>query len=252
MKIFAHRGNSGEAPENTMAAFRQAIEAGAAGVELDVQAGRDGLPVVIHDEFLGRTVAGEGWVGERTLAELKGMDAGTWFDARFAGETVPALTEVLELLRPTGLLLNIEFKTGRFPYPGLVPKVLELVAQAGMNERVILSSFNHHTLAEAKTLAPRLECAVLMESHLIKPWEYTTGNGFQALHPVKYACTEELVGESRVRGLAVRPYTANDRETAFSLFALAVDGIFTNHPRLMVEWWEAWQASTFAPLKTRD
>ena len=235
MEIFAHRGNSGEAPENTLSAFEQAISLGADGVELDVQASSDGVPVVIHDEELGRTAGGRGWVGEHSLGELKKLDAGSWFNGSFAGEGIPTLAEVLDLLLPSPLLINIELKTFRFPYQGLAGKVLGLIRERGLGERVILSSFNHLTLAEARVTAPHIRMAALLRSHLIQCWDYAQRHGFQALHLSQHTISETLLAECRARKVTVRAFTVDDPEEAGKLRDWGVDGIFTNHPRRIIE-----------------
>lgn len=238
MIIFAHRGSSGEAPENTMAAFRQAIDDGAGGVELDVQADREGEPLVIHDELLGRTVTGGGRVGDLSRAEARSLDAGSWFHGRFAGEAIPELAEVLELFRPTEMIVNIELKTARIQSPGLVERVLELVEAMGMMEQVLLSSFNHHALMEIGRRNPRPQCAALVLAHLIRPWDYAATHGFDALHPPITACTKELVAECHARGLAVRPFTVDDMESLRLCTEIGVDGLFTNYPRRVRDWLE--------------
>lgn len=229
-KVIAHRGNAGEAPENTLAAFRQAIELGADGVELDVQASREGVPVVIHDETLERTTDGRGPVAERSLAELQALDAGSWFHERYAGERIPSLEAVLELLRPTSLLVNIELKTAVAPNPGLAEVVIRQVEVLGLRERVVLSSSNHYTLLEARTLAPHVACAALVDDHMIAPWLYVRANGLQALHPNVHAVTPHLVKSCKQYGVPVRPYTVNDERTAARLMAWGLAGLITDHP----------------------
>lgn len=242
LEIFAHRGSSGEAPENTLAAFRLAVQQRAAGVEMDVHAAKGGEPVVIHDESVRRTTGGTGAVGDFSPAELGRMDAGGWFDPSFAGEKVPSLAEVLHLLAPSELRIALELKTNVRSYPGLVERVLESIGRAGLERRVVLSSFNLETLAEAMALAPGLEFAVLLDAHPIAPWDFGARHGFQALHPPLPACTAELVRQSHAAGLRVRPYTVDDRASAHRLFALGVDGLFTNFPLRMRQWWEQWAA----------
>ncbi len=108
--IEAHRGDSASAPENTLAAFRRAVELGVPSVELDVHPARDGTLVVIHDDTVDRTTDGTGAVSDKTLDELRCLDAGSWFGSQFAGERIPTLAEVLELLAPSATGLNIEIK----------------------------------------------------------------------------------------------------------------------------------------------
>jgi glycerophosphoryl diester phosphodiesterase len=233
-QIIGHRGNAGEAPENTLAAFRQAIALGADGVEFDVQLSRDGVPVVIHDELLERTTSGRGPVGGATAAELAALEAGGWFDPPCAGEGVPSLAAVLALLAPSPLSAHIELKTARVPYPGLVAAVLAAVSAAGLADRAVLSSFNHHTLREAMGLSPRLPCAALLDGRLLEPWDYAARHGFQALHPFHGAVDGTLVRECHARGLAVRPWTVDDPAEAARLRACGVDAIITNQPRRLL------------------
>lgn len=235
-QIFAHRGDSGSVPENTLAAFESAISAGADGVEFDVQRTLDGEIVVIHDESLQRTAGNPAQVGEMALQDLQGLDAGSWFGPQFSGQRVPTLAQVLELLGPTGLIINIELKTNRVPYAGLAGQVLNLVEQFGLMERIILSSFNHHSLAEAKQLAPRVACAAVVETQLLEPWAYVAYHGFQALHPTHHAITEQVVAQCHAAGLAVRPWTVDEREVAEAMLILGVDGIITNYPARLLQW----------------
>ncbi|MCZ6472031.1 MAG: glycerophosphodiester phosphodiesterase [SAR324 cluster bacterium] len=236
VKIFAHRGYSAVAPENTLAAFKKAIEIGADGVEFDVQASRDGVPVVIHDESLERSAGRPGLVKDSTLADLSNLDVGSWFDGSFSAERIPQLSEVLELLRPSTLFINIELKTRRFPYPGLVDSAVRIVRELGLQERVVVSAFNHHTLAAVKALAPELACAVMLYEQMLEPWAYVAQHGFQALHPVEHAVTDTLVAECHARGQAVRAWTVDEREPALALMAMGVDGILTNEPEKMLAW----------------
>ena len=240
-RIIAHRGNSSVAPENTLAAFRAAVEAGADGVEFDVQASRDGVPVVIHDERLERTTNGKGWVADATAAELALLDAGAWFKPPFSGEAVPTLAQVLALLAPTRMELHVELKTSRVPYPGLVGAVLADLRTAGLLTeaalgagRVAISSFNHRTLLEVRAQAPALPCAALTYAQLIDPWTYAAGHGFQGLHPAHYTVDGDLMRGARSAGLAVRPYTVDEPEEARRLMALGVDGIITNQPAALL------------------
>ncbi|MDH4246532.1 MAG: glycerophosphodiester phosphodiesterase family protein [Deltaproteobacteria bacterium] len=235
MEIIAHRGNSVEAPENTLPAFRGALTSGAVAVEFDVQLTRDGVPVVVHDETLGRTVKGTGRVGDHTLAQLQALDCGSWFGTPFAGEHVPTLRAVLEVLRDSALRAHIEFKTSHFPYPGLVPAVIREVERLQMAQRVAFSSFNHHTLLEARREAPHIPCAALVFGNLLEPWDYVRKHGFQALHLQADAVDELLVRGCRKAGLALRAYTVNDPEQAVALSHLGVTGIFSDTPRRMVE-----------------
>jgi glycerophosphoryl diester phosphodiesterase len=230
MDVIAHRGNSGAAPENTLAAFRQVAETGAQGAEFDVQLSRDGVPVVIHDEKLERTSTGTGWVGEHTAAELHALDAGRWFGPAFAGERIPTLEEVLNVFLGTPLRLIIELKTNRIPYPGLAALTVALVRRLGMTGQTVVSSFNHATLLEARAAAPEMEYAALVSDRLIEPWVYARRHGFAALHPRASAVDAEVVERCHQAGLKVRVWTVDDPVECARLERLGVDAVITNHP----------------------
>ena len=115
----AHRGASTIAPENTIAAFRKALEVGAGGLEFDVHFSKDGVPVIIHDEKLERTTNCHGLVQDLNLAELQALDAGSWFSTEFAGVSIPTLDQVLDEYHSSDLVLNIELKNDIISYPGI-------------------------------------------------------------------------------------------------------------------------------------
>ena len=135
-KIFAHRGASGYAPENTLPAFAMAEQQGADGIELDVQLTKDGEVVVIHDEKIDRTGTDRGYVRNYTLQELKNLSFHNQME-RYRGVKIPTLREVLELVKPGKMQVNIELKTGIFWYPEIEEKTMKIVKDAGMEERVI-------------------------------------------------------------------------------------------------------------------
>ena len=141
-KVWAHRGASAYAPENTLEAFLLAAEQGADGVELDVQLTKDGEMVVVHDEEIDRVSDGSGFVKDYTLAELKILNFNKTHP-EYQDVKIPTLREVYEALKPTGMTINVELKTGIFWYKDLEKKVLELTKEMEMEDRVIYSSFNH-------------------------------------------------------------------------------------------------------------
>ena len=136
VKVFAHRGASAYAPENTLAAFRLAEEQGADGIELDVQLTKDGQVVVIHDENIDRTGTGTGAVRDYTLEELRKLSFHNHMEA-YEGEKIPTLEEVLTFVKQGRMEVNIELKTGVYWYPEIEKKTIEIVKKAGMEERVI-------------------------------------------------------------------------------------------------------------------
>lgn len=228
--LCAHRGFSKIAPENTMAAFQEAIQVGADGIELDVHLTKDGEIVVIHDETIDRTTDGSGWIKDLTLAEIRCKSAGAWFDPRFQAERVPTLAEVLELLESTSLWLNVELKNNIIRYPSLEEQVLKEIDRFGFQKRVILSSFNHYSLRNLHLIRPHLSLGVLYECNLYEPWNYAIQLGASAIHPFFPTLDEEVIERSHQAGVAIRPYTVDDPNYLRPLLEWNVSAIVTNDP----------------------
>ncbi|ANS73797.1 hypothetical protein AWM70_03760 [Paenibacillus yonginensis] len=226
----AHRGASGYCPENTMAAFKRAIELGANGIETDVQMTADGHLVLIHDEGLQRTAGSPKRVKDVTLEELRTLDAGSWYDPSFAGERVPTLRELLELVLPTSVQVNIELKNGIVQYPGLEEAVIQEVRELGLSDRIIISSFNHYSLVKCKQLAPEIRTGVLYMEGLYEPWKYAAGLGADALHPHYFAVLPEWVAASAEQNIAYHPFTVNKEEDMKRLLEAGVAAIITDYP----------------------
>jgi len=227
---FAHRGASGYAPENTMAAFVKAAQLGANAIETDVQMTRDGQLVLIHDETLRRTAGVDGWVKDCTLAELKELDFGAWYDESYRGERVPTLEELLVFAREHDLYLNVELKNGVVQYPELELRTAELIRKCGLTDRVIISSFNHYSLVLMKQLAPEIQTAVLYMEGLYEPWEYAKRVSASALHPIYLAVTKEWVAQAKESGVHYHPFTVNGEAEMAALLQAGVDGIITDYP----------------------
>lgn len=188
--IFAHRGSKCNRPENTLAAFQEALRVKSDGIELDVHLSKDNQLVVIHDEKVNRTTSGKGRVRDLRLAELKQLDAGSWFDSRFRGERIPTLQEVINLLTKENFtgFLNIEFKTDIIDYSDIEEKVLELVAQQTLTFRIIYSSFNVNTLRRLQALGVKDEIAYLAGKKLQKVSLNKVENFMSSLHLKKKVC----------------------------------------------------------------
>lgn len=228
--IIAHRGASAYAPENTMTAFEKALQMGAGGIELDVQLSSDGQLVVIHDEKLDRTSDGRGWVKDRTLEELKALDFGSWSSAGFAGEKIPLLEEVMDLLKQQDILLNIEIKTGIVPYPGIEQKTADIILKYNMQDRVIVSSFNHYSLVEIRRLQPEIKTGVLYMAGIYEPWKYAAGVGACAIHPLFYNVQAQIMEGCKENGISVNTFTVDQPEMIRKVALAGVDGIITNVP----------------------
>jgi glycerophosphoryl diester phosphodiesterase len=222
--LYAHRGASAEAPENTLAAFRRALEVGADGIELDVHLSADGVPVVIHDDTLERTTDGSGPVAAQSRASLARLDAGTWFSPEFSGEELPTLQATLRLL--TGRLrLNLEVKEAR---AGMA--VVDLLGHFPQVEAVI-SSFDYGLLARLRRNAPELPLAVLQDAG---DWHRALDRAVAlracAFHPHVDLVNRPLLAACRQLQLPVYAWTVDDPGRARSLFRAGVAGLFTNAP----------------------
>jgi glycerophosphoryl diester phosphodiesterase len=209
--LWAHRGASADAPENTLAAFRLAREQGAEGIELDAQLCAGGEVAVIHDATLGRTAGVPGLVSDCSLQRLRSLDAGRWKGERFAGERIPLLAEVLEAL--PGLRVNVELKCEEPGDRGLTERVLAVVREARAEERVLLSSFNPLCLRRARRLAPAIERALLFEPG--GPWLLRSAASApllapRALHPHSSLVTKASAARWLRRGYRLACWTVDD------------------------------------------
>lgn len=230
-KVWAHRGASGYAPENTLAAFALARDQLADGVELDVQFTSDGELVVIHDELLDRTTSGHGLVRDHTLAQIKALDA-SMGNEQYPGQKVPTLDEVFDLLADTAMSINVEIKDSVIEYPGIAEKVLDVVDDLNWEYRTIISSFNHNTLAHIRQVGSLISTGVLFQDVLFEPWNYAHQLWATALHPHhEYASrVDNLILEAHNSLLEVNVWTVDEVEDIDAMLRLDVDGIMTNYP----------------------
>jgi len=242
MPLVAHRGFSHKFPENTLSSFRGAIAAGADGCEFDVRKTRDGKIIVLHDATLSRTAkaprvrdaarASITKVAALTLAEVSTFDAGARKGSQFAGERVPTLREVFELIAPTGLEINVEIKDSVIPYFAIGDKVSALVDEFDLEQRVTLSSFNHCSLAWLRQNGSMVRTGVLFGDILYEPWNYAAQIWATALHPhlhyVDYVFN--LIDEAHANLLDVNVWTVNEPDDIRRMIARGVDAIITNYP----------------------
>ncbi len=234
---FAHRGASAAAPANTLAAFRLAAEMGADGVELDAQLSRDGEVVVIHDFRVDGTTDGQGAVRDATLAQLKSLDAGRWFDPVFAGERIPTLQEVFDAIGHR-LLVNVEIKSLPGRSRGLEAEVLRLVEDNNLVHRVIVSSFNPLSLRKTKQLNPNIPTALLYAPRqpllLRRAWLGPIAP-HEFRHPHHSMVNERFMDWARQKNYRVNTWTVNEPDEMHRLLALGVDGIITDRPDLLAK-----------------
>lgn len=233
--IYAHRGYSAAYPENTMLAFQQALKHGAEGIELDVHFTKDREVVIIHDLTVDRTTDGKGAVRDLTWKEIQQLNAGVLFNRQNV-EKIPTLKQFLDWLARTELLCIIEIKNNVVRYEGLEEEIVRLLYAYGLEKRTILSSFNHYSLVHLHQIAPQIETAPLYRDGLYLPWSYAKTIHAQGIHPNRHLATDEIVKKSLAHGIAVRPYTINNKKDIVRLLHLNCTAIITDDVAQVVEW----------------
>lgn len=228
MNILAHRGYSAKYPENTLIAFEEAAKLDVWGVEFDVHLTKDHQLVVIHDEKINRTSNGKGFVKDMTLEELREFDFGAWFAPEFSGQQIPTLAEVLNVYKSTQHQINIEIKSDIFEYPGIEALIASEIHAFGLEQRVILSSFNHESIARFQQILPNVKTALLFASLVMNLEEYVKMFGCEAIHIPYYYGMRSIVQQAINNGVVVRAYTVNDGEVAKQMEALGVDAVFSD------------------------
>ncbi|MDX1585968.1 MAG: glycerophosphodiester phosphodiesterase family protein [Balneolaceae bacterium] len=238
--VIAHRGASAYYPENTMAAFRGALEMNAEMIELDVMMSKDGIPVVFHDATLDDHTNGTGNLNEYTLEQLRELDAGSWFDSSFTGEKIPTLEEVLAFAAGN-IALNIEIKTEAVSDEienGVEEKSLALVKKYGMEEHVLFSSFDYRAIAHVKTLDADMPAAILYEKSQSKkmlPSELLESYNADAFNCSYRQLNTKRFRDIRKNNIPVFIYTVDKPSRMRKLLKMNVTGIFTNKPDVLWE-----------------
>jgi len=235
--LIGHRGYPARFPENTLASFKGAIQAGCDMIELDVTLTKDRKVVVIHDDTLDRTTTGKGPVRGHALAEIKALDAGSWFDAGFAAERVPELWEVMELTAGR-CMLNIEIKESAFeedfPADAIEHQVVKLVRTSGAMDRVIISSFDKRILQRIAAMDAPPAVAYISDHRADKRvLEMLLAMRAFSWHPRFTVLTRDQVDMLHAAGLKIFPWTINTRAEAEKVLALGVDGLICNELRVM-------------------
>jgi glycerophosphoryl diester phosphodiesterase len=234
MLKIAHRGASGTAPELTRSAFLRALELGADMIELDVRLTKDGYLVVIHDDELERTTTGTGLVREHTLAELKRLDAGAWFDQRFRGETILTLEEGIDIVGRRALL-NIEIKSVPGMWSHAALKTVAVLTHAGILGTTVISSFDMRVLEKVRELAPAARVGVLwLDPDFEEAWRWAKELAAWSFHPWSELVQDEAVDESHRRGLRVLTWTVNEPEEINRMASMGVDGIISDYPERLL------------------
>lgn len=230
--IFAHRGSKGTHPENTLAAFKEAIEVKADGIELDVQFSLDQELVVIHDGDVNRTTNGEGLVKDKTLSELKELDAGSWFQPEYANEKIPTFNEVLELLSVSQYpgVLNVEIKTDEYDYEGIEASILSALSNHTLACDILLSSFNTETMTRVITLDKNYEKAIILEESERKVKFCLDTDEISGMHPsIEWIKKNQELAKNFKKYL--RPWTVNSDEDMTFCFSLGLTAFHTDFPK---------------------
>jgi glycerophosphoryl diester phosphodiesterase len=227
----AHRGASGHAPENTMAAFRRAVELGARFIETDLQITRDARIVAIHDSTLDRTTNGNGQVHLQSLAQIRALDAGAWFSdggKSFSGERVPTLKEVLDFAKEHDVIFYLEIKSG--PAWGVEHAVVAALRDDNASARVVILSFDPAALDSVRRLDATMMTGFLCEHPSGDLVERTVRAGARQLVARGDLITPEVVDKAHHAGLQVVAWTINEPEQMRRLIATGSDGMITDYP----------------------
>lgn len=236
--IIAHRGASAYYPENTLPSFEGAISMGADMVELDVQLTSDKEVVVFHDEKISRCTDGRGRIADYTLAQLKKLDAGSWFDKKFKKARIPALAEVLDICK-NRIPVNIEIKTeavSKMFFGGIEEKCLKLVEQSGMRGHVIYSSFNPRAIMHLKQIDDTAAAAVLFEKKHYGsklPSDIIELLAADAFNCSKSEMNKKWLADIKSNNIPANVYTVNDEKNMKRFINMGVSGIFTNNPDVL-------------------
>jgi glycerophosphoryl diester phosphodiesterase len=235
--IFAHRGASAHAPENTLAAFELALAQNADAIELDVKLSADGRAVVIHDSTVDRTTGSSGRVKDLSFQELQSLDAGSFFSEKYRGEKIPSLEEVFETVGKR-TFINVELTNYTTPRDSLVETVCVLVKKFGLQNRVIFSSFYALNLSKARAFLPEVPRGLLAFGGFLGAWARSFGFNFgkyEALHPYLEDVTSQQVRRVHRLNRRIHVWTVNAADDMRRLFDWGVDAIFTDDPEVAVQ-----------------
>jgi glycerophosphoryl diester phosphodiesterase len=228
----AHRGASGHAPENTMAAFRRAVELGARFIETDLQLSRDARVIAIHDFTFDRTTTGTGEVHLLPLGRIRALDAGAWFGARgamsYAGEIVPTLEEILDFAKENDIIFYLEIKSGQAW--GIEHVVVATLRDYNASARVVILSFDPAALDTIHRLDSTMMTGFLCEHPSGDLVERTVRAGARQLVARGDLITPAVIDKAHRAGLQVVAWTINEVERMRHLIATGVDGIITDYP----------------------
>ena len=227
---FAHRGFSGQYPENTMTAFEKALEAGCEGIEMDVHLTKDNKIVIIHDEKTDRTSNIKGYVKDMTYEELKKADFSYIYSDKAGLCRIPTLREYFDLVKDKDIITNIELKTGIFEYPGIEKAVYDMIKKYKLEEKILISSFNHNSVMRMKAIAPELKYGFLSETWILNTGEYLNRYDIEAYHPDFHMLTDTEVHDLRAHNIKINTWTVNEPDDIQHMIDIRTEGIISNYP----------------------
>ena len=230
--VIAHRGASGYAPENTLAAFKRAIALGATFIETDLQLCRDSRFVAIHDDTVNRTTSGAGKVHDLSLADLKRLDAGAWFGSEFAGERIPTLDEILEFSKKHDVVFYLELKPGGSW--GGEHALIGALRESQEVARTVVISFDAGVLEGLRKIEPTLMTGLLFDGQIARPLDKAVEVGARQLAVRGDLVTPALLAEARKKDLQVVCWTVNQPAHMRLLIDAGVDGIMSDYPDRIV------------------
>jgi len=225
--ILGHRGAPKIAIENSLSAFKKAVDIGVDGVELDIHLTSDNEIVVIHDENLERLTDSQGCIKDMKFSELRQYNLESNF---FDKAKIPTLKEVLAELK-TCEIINIEIKNSLVKYPNIEKRAVDLVKKLKLEEKVIFSSFNHYSIKKIQEIDPNIKSGILYTSNIYEPWNYAKLLDIKNLHPHYSVTTKKLIDESHKNGLEVFVFGVNAEKEIKTLLNIGVDGIITDYPK---------------------
>ena len=236
VQVISHRGANKLAPQNTIAAFKKAIELGCDGFETDVHLSSDGHIVICHNYDIDETSDGTGRINQMTLEQLRARDFGSYFSPEFAGERLPVLEEFLEVAKVLKVI-NIEIKPPLDGNMAIVDKTLDMVEAFGLTDKLLVSSFSDAVLIRTKKLNSSVKTGLLYDPNSEKieeifedPFGFALNIGCDALHPVYIYIDEDYIQIAHSKGLEVNPWTCNTPRVINTLLAMDVDGLITDVP----------------------
>jgi len=224
----AHRGASGYAPENTLAAYRRAVAQGVTFIETDLHLTRDAHFIALHDETVERTTNGQGAVHQMTLAELRRLDAGSWFASEFMSERIPTLEEILEFAKKNDVVFYLELKPNGFW--GGEHALISALRSANEIARSVVISFDPAILASLRKIEPTLMTGLLYDGSSEKPFEKALEIGARQLVARGDLISPNLLQQAHKQDLQVVCWTVNSPAHMRMLAAAGVDGIMTDYP----------------------